>query len=93
MNCSLWASLSRSYGSLQFYAVTVAVNTLLIVGVGVYFVWTLFHGRGEDDVNNCIGGTTGDVGDVKQWVCQKGFDVIRILILAFFIIIWLFEIG
>jgi len=86
----LWGSLSKGRGSVGFYAYTVTFNTFLIIAVGIYFVWALFHGRGDDDVQNCV---DGDAGDVKQRVCQKGFDVIRILIVVAFVIIWIFQLA
>ncbi|KAI0691442.1 hypothetical protein BC835DRAFT_118819 [Cytidiella melzeri] len=87
-----WGSLSKGYGSISFYAYTVTFNTFLIIGSGVYFVWSLFHGGREgSSVDKCVNGATGDVADVKSWVCTKGFDVIRILIVVLFAIIWIFQ--
>ncbi len=78
---------------IGFYAYTVTINTLVIMAAGIYLVWTLFHKREDSDVNKCVAGANGDVGDVKHWVCQKGFDVIRILVVVFFVIIWIFQLG
>ncbi|KAI0338413.1 hypothetical protein BDW22DRAFT_1338034 [Trametopsis cervina] len=87
----IWGSLSKGYGSISFYAYTVTFNTLLIIAAGIYFVWTLFHGREDGSVNKCTAGEDGDLKGVKHWVCQKGFDVIRILIVVLFVLIWIFQ--
>jgi len=87
----IWGSLSKGYGSISFYAYTVTFNTFLIIITGIYFVWTLFHGRGDQSVNKCVDGADGELSGVKKWVCQKGFDVIRILIVVLFVIIWIFQ--
>ena len=78
---------------IKFYAYTVTLNTLIIICVGIYFIWTLFHKRGETDVDQCTGGTNGEVGEVKHWVCQKGFDALRIVYVVVLCIIWLFQLG
>jgi len=74
------------------YAYTVTINTFVNIAFGVFFIWTLFH-RDSDDINKCVNGTNGELGDVKHWFCQKGFDVIRIVIVIVFVIVWLFQIG
>ncbi|KAI0090638.1 hypothetical protein BDY19DRAFT_724285 [Irpex rosettiformis] len=90
----IWGSLSKSFGSISFYAYTVTVNTLLIITTGIYFVWTLFHGdREENGVSKCLNDDNSDLKSVHKWVCQKGFDVIRIVIVIVFVIIWIFQIG
>lgn len=87
----LWGSLSKGYGSISFYAYTVTFNTFLIIAAGIYFVWTLFHSRGDASVDKCVDGADGDLSNLKKWVCQKGFDVIRIVIVILFVIIWIFQ--
>lgn len=87
----LVGSIGRFKSCITFYAYTVAVETLLIIAAGVYFLHTLFHQRGASDVKNCVGNTTGDIGDVKEWVCQKGFDVLRIVAVVIFVIVWIFQ--
>ncbi|THG95197.1 hypothetical protein EW026_g6418 [Hermanssonia centrifuga] len=87
----LIGSIGKLRSFIGFYAYTVTINTLVIMAAGIYLVWTLFHKREDSDVNKCVAGANGDVGDVKHWVCQKGFDVIRILVVVFFVIIWIFQ--
>ena len=69
------------------------VNTLLIIAVGIYFVWTLFHGREDSAVDKCVGTATGDYGELKHWFCHSGYDVIRIVLVIVFVIIWCFQLG
>ena len=69
------------------------MNTLVIIAAGVYLVWALFHQGEDNEVNKCVGQTSGETGDVKHWVCQKGFDVLRIFIVIIMCIIWIFQLG
>lgn len=89
----LFGVCSRKYGAVSFYAYTVTVNTILIIAVGIYFVWTLFHGREDTAVDKCVGGSTGEGGDIKHWFCHAGFDVIRVVIVIVMVIIWCFQIA
>ena len=91
---SLWGSLSKGFGTISFYAYTVTINTFVIMATGIYFVWTLFHGsREENGVNKCVNNDDTELKDVHKWVCQKGFDVIRIVIVIILVIIWIFQLG
>ncbi|EKM53318.1 uncharacterized protein PHACADRAFT_259590 [Phanerochaete carnosa HHB-10118-sp] len=89
----LIGSLTRGRGSIAFYAYTVTVNTLLIIVVGIYFVWTLFHSTEDSDVSKCVGSSTGDAEEVKHWFCHAGFDVIRAVLVVVFVIIWCFQLA
>ena len=79
--------------TIVFYAYTVTVNTLVIITAGIYLVWSLFHKRGDGAVDHCVGSTSGEVGEVKHWVCQKGFDVLRILVVIIMCIVWIFQLS
>jgi len=74
------------------YAYTVTINTFVNITFGIFFIWTLFH-RDDNAVDKCVNGANGEVGDIKHWFCQKGFDVIRIVIVIIFVIVWLFQIA
>ncbi|OBZ77559.1 hypothetical protein A0H81_02231 [Grifola frondosa] len=75
------------------YAASLVFDTLFNISIGSFFLFQLFHQDGADEVTKCVDGTTGDVGDVKNWACQKGFDVLRIVVVVLFVILWLFEIA
>lgn len=66
---------------------------MVIIAAGVYFIWSLFHKENDSEVDKCVNGTAGDTGEVKHWFCQKGFDVVRILVVVVFVIIWIFQLG
>ncbi|KAJ3542254.1 hypothetical protein NM688_g5989 [Phlebia brevispora] len=85
-------AIGRLKGAITFYAYTVTLNTIAIMAAGIYLIYTLFHKREDNDVDKCVNGSTGDAGDVKHWACQKGFDVLRILVIVVFVIIWIFQI-
>lgn len=86
--------MSKGFGSISFYAYTVTFNTILIIATGIFFVWTLFHGDKEDkSINKCLNNDDSELKGLHKWVCTKGFDVIRIVIVILFVIIWIFQIG
>ncbi|TCD63304.1 hypothetical protein EIP91_005685 [Steccherinum ochraceum] len=110
-------------GLVITYAYSVTVNTLILIGVGVFFVWTLFHRDHSDMVNTCADDANfgsnfardydpnfdssyspnfntptnfaaePDATPVTHWFCQKGFDVIRILLTVAFVVIWIFQLA
>ena len=55
---------------------------------GAYFIYTLFHKVGNDDVNNCVSSSTTQF---TQDECQKAFDVLRGVTIGFYIFLWLIE--
>lgn len=85
-------SIFKIRGFIVTYAYTVTINTFVNITLGIFFIWTLFH-RDASAVDKCVNGTDGDLGNVKHWVCQKGFDVIRIVIVIVFVIIWIFQLA
>jgi hypothetical protein len=55
---------------------------------GSFFLFTLFHKLGDQDVNSCVQGNTDPNA---QHDCKKAFDVVRGVAIAINIIFWLFE--
>ncbi|KAH8103293.1 hypothetical protein BXZ70DRAFT_968816 [Cristinia sonorae] len=78
-------------GLVVTYAYSVTVNTLALIGVGIFFVWALFHRDSSSAADTCADGIDGEAGKVAHWFCQKGFDVIRVLLVIAFVIIWIFQ--
>lgn len=91
--CSLFGALTRKYGAVSFYAYTVTVNTFVIIAVGIYFIWTLWHGREDNAIDKCTGNTDGELHDIKHWICDKGFSIIRVVLVIVMVIIWIFQLG
>jgi heme/copper-type cytochrome/quinol oxidase subunit 2 len=88
----LIGSLGKVRGCITFYATTVTIVTILNIGAGIFFVWTLFrHSRSDAAIDRCVNGTDGDIGKIKHWVCDKGFHIIRIVIVILFVIVWIFQ--
>jgi len=56
---------------------------------GAYFIYTLYHKVGEQDVNNCIAENSSD--DTKVQDCKAAFDFIRGITIGIYIVFWLFE--
>ncbi|KAL4252392.1 hypothetical protein ABKN59_004846 [Abortiporus biennis] len=89
--------LGRLRGAVIFFAYTVTIQTLVNIGVGILFLYTLFH-RDPGTVAKCESSialsTTGPNDEqFKHWVCSKGFEVFRICITIAFVIIWIFQIA
>ncbi|KIM76853.1 hypothetical protein PILCRDRAFT_825831 [Piloderma croceum F 1598] len=58
------------------------------IATGAFFLYALFHQTGDNDIQSCINGSTDDL---KKQTCQKGFEVIRGVIVGAFVVIWLIE--
>ena len=90
--CSLIGSVFHLDGLVESYAWSITVNTLANMGIGIYFIWTLFH-RDPSNVARCLNAAVGEYADAKAWVCSKGFEVIRVIITIVFCIVWIFQIS
>jgi hypothetical protein len=58
------------------------------IATGAFFLYALFHQTGDNDIQSCINSSTDDL---KKQACQKGFEVIRGVIVGTFVVIWLIE--
>jgi len=76
----------RSYVSL--YSTLVWYHLGFSIGSGVFFIYTLFHKVGDEDVNNCISDNTSLS---EQDDCRTQFHVSRAFTIAGYIIFWLIE--
>lgn len=56
---------------------------------GAYFIYTLYHKVGEQDVNNCIAENDSDITKVED--CKAAFDFVRGITIGIYIVFWLFE--
>ncbi|KAF8265279.1 hypothetical protein EI94DRAFT_1772397 [Lactarius quietus] len=75
-------SYVSSYNSLVWYHLGFSIAT------GAFFIYTLFHKVGDEDVNNCINGSTSPT---KQDECQTQFHAGRAIIIGLYIFFWLIE--
>jgi hypothetical protein len=62
----------------------------LNIVAGAYFIYTLFHKIGEDDLNNCIFFSDDQT---SQDECEKEFDVYRVVIICIYTVFCLLELG
>jgi len=76
----------QSYVSL--FSTMVSYHLGFSIATGAFFIYTLFHKVGEEDVNNCINGSTSQS---KQDECQSQFHSARTAIIVLYILFWLFE--
>jgi len=79
----------RTFVSL--YSRTVWSHLAFNVTAGAYFIYTLFHKVGDDDLDNCIASYTGDL--ISQYTCAKEFEIYRGVIISIYIVLCLFELS
>ncbi|CAL1711123.1 unnamed protein product [Somion occarium] len=91
----LFGCLFKIRAFITSYAYTTTINTLVNIAIGIFFVWTLFHkdNSKESFLDKCDGNGDGDGVKVTHWFCQRGFDLIRVLIVIAFVIIWIFMLA
>ncbi len=58
------------------------------IATGAYFIYTLFHKVGDDDVNNCVNSSTSQS---EQDECKRAFDNSRRVTIVLYVIFWLIE--
>jgi len=77
----------RSFVSL--YSTAVWSHLALNITSGAYFIYTLFHKVGDDDLDNCIESYVGDL--IGQYTCGKEFEIYRGVIISIYVVLCLFE--
>ncbi|CCL99516.1 uncharacterized protein FIBRA_01534 [Fibroporia radiculosa] len=85
----LIGSIGAIRAFVKGYGVSLATNTVVTIGIGIFMCWRLFHtDRTECDLN-----ATQEADKAVEWVCQKGFDIIRIILVVILVLVWLFQIA
>jgi len=77
---------TRSFISL--YSTMLFSHLGFSIATGAFFIYTLFHQTGDNNIQNCVNGSTDDL---KKEACKKGFEVIRGVIVGAFVLVWLIE--
>ena len=95
LRSSLLGCLFKVRGFVTSYAYTTTINTLANIAIGIFFVWTLFHRDNSKNgfLDKCDGNGDGDGAKVTHWFCQRGFELMRVLIVIGFVIVWIFMLG
>ena len=77
-----------------YASVLMGVTVLDVVG-GIYFIFQLFHGYGDEQIKKCQAqadqGAPGTV-DAEHWACSAGFKTGRTVVVVVYVIWWLIEI-
>ena len=81
-------TINRRQSYVSLYNTLVWYHLGFSIATGAYFIYTLFHKVGDEDVNNCISGSTSPS---KQDDCQRQFHVARAFIIGIYIFFWLIE--
>ena len=79
-------------GLVALYAGPLAFVTVLNVASGIFFIYQLFHGAGDAQVQKCVADAQSGAQDVNHWVCSEGFAVARDVVVAVYVVFWLVEI-
>jgi len=78
----------KKKGFVSMYSTLVWLHLGFSIGTGAYFIYTLFHKVGDEDVSNCVGSSSSDF---EKDVCKKAFEVGRGIIIGLYIFVWLIE--
>ncbi|KAH9027286.1 hypothetical protein EDB84DRAFT_1500477 [Lactarius hengduanensis] len=84
----LIGTITKRQTFVSLYNTMVWYHLGFSIATGAYFIYTLFHKVGTDDVNNCASGSTSQS---KQDECKKAFDAGRGVIIGLYIFFWLIE--
>ena len=71
---SLIGVIIKKKGFVSAYSSMVWIHLGFNVGTGAYFLYTLFHKIGQQDLNDCQ--STNDT-DLTRAACRKGFEIAR----------------
>ena len=73
---------------MSAYSSMVWIHLGFNVGTGAYFLYTLFHKIGQQDLNDCQ--STNDT-DLTRAACRKGFEIARGILVGIYVVVWLVE--
>jgi len=79
---------NKSRTLVSLYSTMLNSHLGFSIATGVFFLYTLFHRTGDNDIQNCVNGSTDDL---KKEACKKGFEVMRGVIVGAFVLVWLIE--
>jgi len=85
----LIGTITKRPAFVSMYCSIISWHLGFNVATGAYFIYTLFHQVGEDDVNNCIIDNIDNI--FKSVQCMRAFEFVRGLVIGIFIAFWLFE--
>ncbi|KAH9831965.1 uncharacterized protein C8Q71DRAFT_910337 [Rhodofomes roseus] len=71
------------------YGVSLTMNTVFTIGIGIFWCWRLFH----TDQAKCSQPATTEEEQVAHWICEKGSEAVRIIIVIVMVVVWLFQIA
>ncbi|KAJ6558554.1 hypothetical protein DFH09DRAFT_1163173 [Mycena vulgaris] len=83
-------AILKKRGLIRAYFAILAVHVLFSIASGVFSLYRFFQ-DGPDDVNKCID-SSNSTDDVVIKACQTGMSVMKGVLVAVFIFVWLMEI-
>ncbi|KAJ7928604.1 hypothetical protein B0H13DRAFT_990647 [Mycena leptocephala] len=81
-------AIIKKRGLIKAYFATLTVHVLFSIASGVFSLYRFFQDA-PDDVTKCINNSTDDLV-IKS--CQKGISVMKGVLVAVFVFVWLMEI-
>lgn len=78
-------AITKRRGFVSLFSTMLFIHLGVSIATGVFFIWSLFHKAGEQSIDNCVSGST------TESECQSQFNTTRRIIIAVYILIWLFE--
>ncbi|TBU31547.1 hypothetical protein BD309DRAFT_993216 [Dichomitus squalens] len=97
----LIGAIGRIRSLVGLYAGMITFVTVLDVVAGIFFIYQLFHGEGNDQINKCTAAAdnntqglpdSSNAADVTHWACSTGFAVGRAIVVVVYVLFWLIEI-
>lgn len=70
------------------YGISLTTNTVFTIAIGIYWCYRLFH----TDTSKCNQQAQSD-DDSQSLACEKGYDVVRVIIVIIVVLVWLLQIG
>ena len=90
MDLSLIGAIGAVRPFVKGYGISLTINTVITIAIGIYWCYRLFH-TGN---NKCDGQSQQtEEEQLEHWTCQKGFEVVRVIIVIVVVLVWLLQIG
>jgi hypothetical protein len=85
----LIGTILQRHSYISLYNTIIWSHLAFNIAAGAYFIYTLFHQVGKDDLNNCFYYCSEDI--IAQLECLQEFEIYRNVIICLYIVFCLLE--
>jgi hypothetical protein len=83
--------LLKKRGLVKLYAAALFIHLFVSVGTGAFFIYSLYHSEGQQELSNCENGSSSTGNSIDDLVCKGALGVVRAVSITVLILEWIIE--